>query len=272
MLPIYKQLKVKEIEDNVFIGEMKIKGRKNFNIELLNDITDFFMFVFQQENHNNENRFFVLKGEEGSGIFNIGGDLSLFLGLLENKDILALQQYGRKCVDLIYKSMNAKNSNMTTVSIINGDAYGGGFESALACDIIIAEKGFNISLPEIRYGFFPGMGAFELLSKRVGFVKAKELIMSGKRYSTDELFELGIFDYLVEKGKGEEELLKVVKKERANQVTYNSLRKVFDKGYEVSYQDLIQTLDLWVDSILHISEHNKAQIKKVLRVQDKKAT
>jgi len=268
-LPKYNQLYISEPMENVFIGEMRINGMKSFNLNFIDDLTDFFMFVFLEKNINNENRFFVFKGEDDSGIFNLGGDLNLFLELVENKDIISLQNYGRKCVDLIYKSIQAKNSGMTTVALINGEAKGGGFESTLACDIIIAEKDFKIQLPEISLGFFPGMGAFELLSKKIGIQKTKEIVTSGKEYTTNELYDIGVFDYLVEKGESEKELLKIVKKERASQYTYNAIRKTCDRLSPVFYHDLIETIDLWVDSILNLSERDKKRIKLAIKKRAK---
>jgi len=267
-LPNYEQLEITEIMNNVFVGEMKINGRKSFNLNFIEDLTDFFMFVFSQKNNNNENRFFVFKGEENTGIFNMGGDLTLFLRLVDKKDIQELQSYGRKCIDLIYKSLKAKDSNMTTVALINGDARGGGFESCLACDIIIAEKGYSIQLPEIKLGFFPGMGAFQLLSKKIGPQKTKEIILSGKSYSTEELFNLGVFDFLVEKGQSQHKLIKIVKQERSSQVTFNSVRKIYDSLTHVTYDELIVTVDYWVDSILDLKDINKKMIKRVISKQD----
>ena len=264
-IPKFNQLEIREPIENVFIGEMKISGMKSFNLDFINELTDFFLYVHTKENIDNKNRFFVFKGEEGSGVFNLGGDLNLFLDLVEKKDTKALQLYGRQCVDLIYKSIQAKNSGMTTVALINGDAKGGGFESTLACDIIVAEKGYKIELPEIALGFFPGMGAFELLSKKIGIEKTKKFILSGKGKTTDELYELGVFDYLVEKGESEKELLKIVKKERANQKTYNSIRKISDRISDINYQDLIETVDLWVESILDISDKDKKIIGRIVK-------
>jgi DSF synthase len=272
MYPTYKQLLISEPYENIFIGEMKINGRKSFNLNFIDDLTSFFMFVFSQENKLNENRVFAFKGEEGTGVFNMGGDLSLFLELVENKDILSLQQYGRKCVDLIYKSLKAKDSNMTTAALINGNALGGGFESTLACDIIIAEKDYKIQLPEIKLGFFPGMGAYELLNKRVGPKLTKEIIFSGKEYSTNELFELGVFDFLVEKGCSTEKLIEVIKKERKMQKTYNSLRKIIDREHSVDYSSLVHTIDLWVDSIISLSDNYKRKVERIITAQNNKFT
>lgn len=263
----YKQITVTEPMENVFIGEMKIDGRKSFNLGLLDDLTDFFMFVYQKENIDYKNRFFVFTGEKDSGFFNLGGDLALFLNLIENKDIMSLQKYGRKCIDLIHKSIEAKNQNMTSVALINGDAMGGGFESSLACDIIIAEKGYTIQLPEIKLGFFPGMGAFELLNKRIGAKLTKDFIMKGEAYSTEELFEMGVFDYLVEKGESQKKLLEIVKKERNSQTNYNSIRKIYDRMNPVTYSELIQSVDYWVDTVLDISKKDKRFIQSVIKKQ-----
>jgi DSF synthase len=268
-LPKYEQLEISEIMDNVYVGEMKINGRKSFNLNFIEDLTDFFMYVYQQKNKNNENRFFVFKGEEGSGIFNLGGDLKLFINLVENKDIQTLQNYGRKCIDLIYKSLNAKEDKMTTVALINGDAKGGGLESALACDIIIAEKGYKIQLPEIKLGFFPGMGAFQLLSKKIGPQKTKEFIINGTELKTEELFKMGVFDFIVEKGESEKKLKEIVKKERNAQETYNSIRKINDMSYPISYEELIKSVDYWTNSLMSLKEKNLRYINKVINKQNK---
>jgi len=266
----YKQIVVSEIADNLFLGEMKIKNGKSFNLDLLNELSDFFMEVFNKTNNNGENRVFAIMGEKNSGVFNVGGDLKLFLNLVEHRDSLSLLRYGENCIKLIEKSLNAKNHNMTTAAIINGNALGGGFESALACDIIIAEEDFEIALPEVRLGFFPGMGAFELLSKRIGPQQTKKFILEGKTFKTNELYEMGVFDYLVKQNSGVEKLKEVIKKERKFQVTNNSIRKINDRQSPIKYEDLRNTLDLWIESILNISNVQKKLIKKTIEQQNKK--
>jgi len=266
----FEELNVSEVMTNVFVGEMIITKGKSFSPNLLKEITEFFSFVFNKENINNQNRVFVLTGEKDSGIFNLGGDLSLFLELIENKDSLLLYKYGESCLRLINQSLNAKNYDMTTVAIINGVALGGGLESALACDIIIAEKDYKVSLPEIKYGFFPGMGAFELISKRIGPREAKKLILSEEDYTTDKLYELGLFDYLVEKGEGVDKLKEVINKERSAQLAYNSVRKIYDREVPVRYEDLVSTLKYWVDSILSISEEQKEEIRRMIKIQKRR--
>ena len=94
---------------------------------------------------------------------------------------------------------------------MQGDALGGGFESALASNVVIAEKGVKMGLPEVLFNLFPGMGAYSLLSRRVGTARAEQMILSGRLYTSDELFEMGVVDILAEKGEGEVEVYKYIK-------------------------------------------------------------
>src|SRR3972149_4441233 len=57
---------------------------------------------------------------------------------------------------------------LTTISLVQGDALGGGFETALSSDVIIAEQSAAMGLPEVLFNLFPGMGAYSLLTRRIG--------------------------------------------------------------------------------------------------------
>ena len=57
---------------------------------------------------------------------------------------------------------------IVTISLVRGNALGGGFEIALSGDVIIAERSAMMGFPEILFNCFPGMGAFQTLSSRVG--------------------------------------------------------------------------------------------------------
>jgi DSF synthase len=269
---IKKILQVTEPLPNVYIFEMKIKGRKVFSIELLKELLDALNFVANAEQYNQkENKFFVFTGENNTGVFNYGGDLMVFLDYIERADIDSLKGYGSLCIDCIHTTSDLTYKNVTTVAIINGDARGGGLESAIACDIIIAEKGWNISLPEVKYGFFPGMGAFEFLSKRIGVSKAKSFIENDMEYTTDYLFEIGLFNYLVEKGDGINKLLEIVKKERSNQSKYNGLRRIYKKNNPITKEMLLESVYIWAESIIDISDYNKRKMATVIKIQEKKA-
>lgn len=79
-----------------------------------------------------------------------------------------------------------------TIAAVNGYAFGGGFELALACDFILADPAATFALPEIRLGLFPGGGGPQRLSRRVGTVWTKEVVMTGRTVAAAELRERGL--------------------------------------------------------------------------------
>jgi DSF synthase len=75
------------------------------------------------------------------GVYNLGGDLALFLLLIRARDRGALAHYARLCIDNIYPRIrNYFCPTLTTISLVQGDALGGGFETALSSDVLVAER------------------------------------------------------------------------------------------------------------------------------------
>ncbi len=83
------------------------------------------------------------------------------------------------------------------IAAINGFAFGGGFELALLCDILMAAESAQMSLPETSLGVIPGGGATQRLPRMIGPHKAKELIFTGRRLGAQEAFDLGILNRVV---------------------------------------------------------------------------
>ncbi|MFE1948053.1 enoyl-CoA hydratase/isomerase family protein [Streptomyces massasporeus] len=94
-----------------------------------------------------------------------------------------------------------------TVAAVHGFALGGGFELALACDVIVADRTAVVGLPEVSVGVIPGGGGTQLLPRRVGAARAAELIFSARRVEAVEASELGLVDQLVDEGRDREEAL-----------------------------------------------------------------
>src|SRR5262249_40693994 len=118
---------------------------------------------------------FVL-GSRLPGIFNLGGDLRLLADCIRRADRAGLIGYALACIDVLHNNYIAFNLPVITVALVQGDALGGGFESALACDVIVAERGVKFGLPEILFGLFPGMGAFSLLSRKLDAARAERMM------------------------------------------------------------------------------------------------
>jgi enoyl-CoA hydratase/carnithine racemase len=81
-----------------------------------------------------------------------------------------------------------------TIAAVNGSASGLGADTALACDFIIASEGANFTWSYINRGIIPDGGGMYFLPRRVGLVKAKELIFSGRKVDLEEAAQIGIVD------------------------------------------------------------------------------
>src|SRR5438105_9551878 len=137
-------------------------------------------------------------------VFNLGGDLALFVLLIKSRDREALSHYAKLCIDVQYpRSQSFFSPTLTKVALVQGDALGGGFECALASDLIVAEESAQLGFPEILFNLFPGMGAYSFLARRIGMRAAEELILSGRILPAAELPKLGVVDVLAPDGQGE---------------------------------------------------------------------
>lgn len=96
---------------------------------------------------------------------------------------------------------------MPVVAAVHGFALGGGFELALSCDLIVADRTAVVGLPEVSVGVIPGGGGTQLLPRRVGAARAAELILTARRVEAAEAAELGLLDHLVDAGTDRDEAL-----------------------------------------------------------------
>jgi enoyl-CoA hydratase/carnithine racemase len=83
------------------------------------------------------------------------------------------------------------------IAAIKGYCMAGGYELALQCDLLIASENAVFGLPEVAHGFFPGSGACQRLPRLVGIHRAKELILTGRRWSAQEASDWGLVNKVV---------------------------------------------------------------------------
>ncbi|MGE5667018.1 MAG: crotonase/enoyl-CoA hydratase family protein, partial [Betaproteobacteria bacterium] len=122
-------------------------------------------------------------GSSVPGVFNLGGDLSMFIQSILRKDRESLTYYGNLCVDNMHRRMSGFSTDIATISLVQGKAFGGGFECALASEVFVAERSASMSFPEVLFNMFPGMGALSLLGRKIGLRKAEDIIMSGQVFT-----------------------------------------------------------------------------------------
>ncbi|MEZ4363938.1 MAG: enoyl-CoA hydratase-related protein [Kofleriaceae bacterium] len=84
-----------------------------------------------------------------------------------------------------------------TIALMNGSAYGGGLELALACDLRVLVEGAELGLTEVRLGIMPGAGGTVRLPRLIGEARAKEMILLGRRISARRAYEIGLVNAVV---------------------------------------------------------------------------
>lgn len=87
---------------------------------------------------------------------------------------------------------------MPTIAAINGDAFGGGLELALACDIRVLSKSAQVGLTEVSLGVIPGAGGTQRLPRLIGLSAAMDMIFQAKRIAADESWRIGLVNYLAD--------------------------------------------------------------------------
>lgn len=90
------------------------------------------------------------------------------------------------------------NCTAPVIAAVNGSAFGGGCELALACDFIYAANTARFALPETSLGIIPGCGGTQNLPRAVGQRRAKELILTGKAFTAEEAHEWGMVNLVCE--------------------------------------------------------------------------
>ena len=87
-----------------------------------------------------------------------------------------------------------------TIAAVHGVCFGGGFELALTCDVIVADKSARFAFPELRLGLIPGFGGIPRLTRDVGNAVARDLLLSGRSLGAKRAYEVGLVAHLVGEG------------------------------------------------------------------------
>lgn len=203
------------------------------------------------------------------GVFNLGGQLALFRQLIRNQDRESLMQYAVACIDVIFPRMRHFDLPLATITLLQGDALGGGLEAALASDVVIAERNCQLGFPEILFNLFPGMGAYSLIARKVSPKFAEKMILGGKIYSAEELHAAGLIDILAEDGKGIEAVNDYIKKQERRANGFLAVQKARHRFNPLTYQELIDVTTVWVDAALKLNEKDLKVMDRFVRSQEK---
>lgn len=210
---------------------------------------------------------YLVLASEMDGVFNLGGDLSTFKEAIEKRERQKLLDYAKLCIDNLWTFYNMQ-APITTIALVQGQALGGGFESALSAHILIAEKSALMGLPEILFNLFPGMGAISFLSRKIGMKAAEEMVRSGKLYTAIELHQMGVVDVLAEDGEGETALFAWVKKTHRSLNSFQAIQRAKQRANRLTLEELYDITEIWVDAALRLTDRNLKMMERLVKAQN----
>lgn len=248
---------------------MKSEPRPCFSWQLLNDLQRLFNKIdtYPDVPHPVE---YVIAASGVDGVYNLGGDLESFIHYIRTANSERLRTYGYTCLELGYKCHQQFHRGITSVALIEGSAYGGGFEAALSCNIIIAEESAQVCFPEIAFNLFPGMGAYSYLIRRVAPHVAEKMITSGRVYTGRELYDMGVIDHCARDGEGHQETLSVIAQHRRQQHGRGAMHKAREVVQPVSLTELKHVTDIWVEAALQLDDKALRVMERFARAQQKR--
>jgi DSF synthase len=263
-------------EFGVLWGFMNPKPRPTFNSQLLAEAREFARGLSASggvvwDGGQQHTVHYVIEASRIPGVYNLGGDLALFRDAIAHQDREQLLTYGLSCIDNVFGWATSFGLPLTTIALVEGDAMGGGFESALSASVLVVEESARLGFPEILFNLFPGMGAYSLLSRRVGRRMTEEMINSGNIYTGRQLYDMGIADVVAPDGCGEAAVYSYIKKHAK---AANGRRAVEAAKREVdplTYDELSRVVTVWVDAALRLTERDVRMMERLVRAQNRNA-
>lgn len=254
------------------IWKIRNTGMPNFCLKGLEEFKELAAWVKDYFSHPDRSLKFIVSGSEHQGIYNMGGDLSFFSECIQTKNRTLLRKYAHACIEAIYSINTAFGLPAITIAMVEGNAYGGGFECALAHDFILANQDAKLGLPENKFNLFPGMGAHSLLYRKLGSNDAETIIRSGNVSQASYFEKLGLVTKVFDTNKAEETLYAFIEKIHQQYNFEFHHIKCKKMVHPLNKQELIKITDVWVEACMHISDFDLRKMKKLNNAQKRKTS
>lgn len=216
-------------------------------------------------------RFLVATSDAPDGV-HFGGDLELFLNAIRDGDRGSLFDYCQLGIDVLYQNLTNLSCDITTIAQVRGATLGAGFEAALSCDVIVADEQASLGFPEVLFNMFPGMGAYSFLSRRIQPALAERMIISGKTHSARELYEMGIVDVLADADGTRAALRRFIRSASKRENTRRAVLKIRSLVNPVTYSELLEITELWVDTAFRLTDYNLGMMERLLSAQKQRSS
>lgn len=183
----------------------------------------------------NEDIWVVILNAAGEKAFCVGADL-------KERGGFSLEDFhrNRKQVRGMFEAL--RGVPQPVVASVFGFALGGGFELALSCDLVVAAEGTKLGLPEARVGLLPAGGGTQLLTRKTGLARAKELIYTGRRFDAAEGEAWGLVQRVVPRDELDAETSRLAAEIcRSSPVAVRAAKAATDAALGVPVEEGIET-------------------------------
>ncbi len=198
--------------------------------------------------------------------FALGGDLAYFQSCIESGNAGALRAYSMRCLELI-RRIFAAAQEVTTITLVQGRALGGGFETALSASHLIAERGAQFGFPEIAFGTFPCTGGMTLLSNRIGLRRAAAFLRNARVHSAADLHALGVVDELCEPGEGPAAVQRFIAEHRRRYKARMALQRAEARMGGFDLVEMRTVVEDWVATAMALSAEERRVLNTLVRMQ-----
>jgi DSF synthase len=246
---------------------MTPSGRPAFTFPLLRDLQAWQQEIQRAFGGENTDLKYLVLGSRFPGAFNLGGDMEFVAERAEARDLGALVGYGNTCIDILYQNIISLDLPIVTIALLQGDTIGGGFEVALSFDVLVAERGTRFSFPDHIFGMFPGVGAHVFLTRKLGAAQAQRLMLSGRTYTAEEMYDLGLVHVLAEPGKGEQAVADYIAHNAKRQTGHYGVYRAEREINPITVDELRRVVQIWAETAVRLDPHNIKMMRRLAALQ-----
>jgi enoyl-CoA hydratase/carnithine racemase len=202
-------------------------------------------FVHDLDDFQDEAHALIVYSELKSG-FCAGADLRELYRRSQDLEREEAAQGVRDYLERIHRVLNAIDASpLTTIASVHGVTFGGGFELALVCDLIIADKMARFCFPELRLGLIPGFGGIPRLKRDLGNAVVRDLLLTGRSFNATRLQQVGLVSQVV----GEGESLTVARATAAQLGKFDRRTAIAAKKFikPIPYEELQREINVFCE-------------------------
>jgi enoyl-CoA hydratase len=180
--------------------------------------------------------------------FCAGADLRELYGWIEEFGQAEVANHAREYLERIHRVMNSLDAApLPTIAAVHGVTFGGGFELALTCDLMVADKMARFCFPELRLGLIPGYGGIPRLKRDLGNAVVRDLLLTGRSFNATKAQQIGLVSQVV----GEGESLRAARATAAQMSKFDRTTAAAAKRFikPIPLEELQQEIEIFCELI-----------------------